>query len=265
MANMNKQSIILNYNPNINSDNAYNFSQAANQQLELSENTEVALYKAYLQRKAIVIPEDETIEFEFKNAIDRFQSENYNYYNPATFILNNQIVAIFDDGQEKEKQTLKKLDFTTILGPKLEVKSFVKNRILKLQIIILIAILVTIYGLFSALKRSRKNKNKIIVTKKGAFFYKKKRMHLGDLEHKIINLLLQSEKVIYTSDLLNIMDTPQFNYSHQTRILNDVLQKINDLYKTLSQQESNLIVTRKSSLDKRLKEYVIDKNIFVVK
>ena len=181
------------------------------------------------------------------------------------FILNNQIVAIFDDGQEKEKQTLKKLDFTTILGPKLEVKTFVKNRILKLQIIILIAILVTIYGLFSALKRSRKNKNKIIVTKKGAFFFKKKRMHLGDLEHKIISLLLQSEKVIYTSDLLNIMDAPQFNYSHQTRILNDVLQKINDLYKTLSQQESNLIVTRKSSLDKRLKEYVIDKNIFVVK
>ena len=103
------------------------------------------------------------------------------------------------------------------------------------------------------------------MTKKGAFFFKKKRMHLGDLEHKIISLLLQSEKVIYTSDLLNIMDTPQFNYSHQTRILNDVLQKINDLYKTLSQQESNLIVTRKSSLDKRLKEYVIDKNIFVVK
>ena len=119
MASMNKQSIILNFNPNINSDNAYNFSQAANQQLELSENTEVALYKAYLQRKAIVIPEDETIEFEFKNAIDRFQSENYNYYNPATFILNNQLY-----------ESLLVNSYTSTIDLKIKKGSYTKNEFL---------------------------------------------------------------------------------------------------------------------------------------
>ena len=208
-----------------------------------------------------------TINLE-ENKLSKYQKNGLSFLLSFTikpFILNNQIVAIFDDGQEKERQILKKVDFTSILGPKLEEKSFVKSSNLTLQILISIAGLIAVFGLFFVLKKSRKNKNKIIVTKKGAFFYKKKRMHLGDLEHKIIDLLLQSEKVIYTSDLLNIMDTPQFNYSHQTRVLNETIQKINDLYKTLSQQEKNLIVTRKSSLDKRLKEYVLDKSVFVIK
>ena len=58
---MNKQSIILNFNPNINNDNAFSYEQSANQLLEFKPDTEVALYKAYLQRKAVVIPEDESI------------------------------------------------------------------------------------------------------------------------------------------------------------------------------------------------------------
>lgn len=208
-----------------------------------------------------------TIQLE-ENKITKYQKNGFSFLLSLTikpFILNNQVVAIFNDGQEKEKQIIKKVDFTTILGPKLEEKPFIKNRDLTFQIIKLIAVLMAVFGLFLLLKWKNKNKNKIIVTKKGAFFYKKKKMHLGDLEHKIIILLLQSDSIIYTSDLLNMMDTPQLNYSHQTRILNDSLQKINGLYKTLSQQESNLIVTKKSSLDKRLKEYVIDKNIFVIK
>ena len=32
---MNKQSIILNYNPNINNDSAYSYEQSANQLLEI--------------------------------------------------------------------------------------------------------------------------------------------------------------------------------------------------------------------------------------
>lgn len=66
----NKQSIILNYNPNINNDKAYSYEQSANQLLEINSNTDVALYKAYLQRKAVVIPEDEIISIILNSAFN---------------------------------------------------------------------------------------------------------------------------------------------------------------------------------------------------
>tara|TARA_R110000824_G_scaffold303452_3_gene491173 strand:+ start:3035 stop:5026 length:1992 start_codon:yes stop_codon:yes gene_type:complete len=75
---MNKQSIILNYNPNINNDSAYSYEQSANQLLEIKAGAEVALYKAYLQRKAVVIPEDENISVILNSA---YNSLNLNQAN----------------------------------------------------------------------------------------------------------------------------------------------------------------------------------------
>jgi hypothetical protein len=69
-SNINQQSIILNFNPNINSDKAYSYEQSANQLLEIKPDTDIALYKAYLQRKAVVIPEDENISINLNSAFN---------------------------------------------------------------------------------------------------------------------------------------------------------------------------------------------------
>ncbi len=82
----NKQSIILNYNPNINNDKAYSYEQSANQLLEIAPNTDVALYKAYLQKKPITIPEDEDVEIVFNSALETYQTILNDYTNNPVYM-----------------------------------------------------------------------------------------------------------------------------------------------------------------------------------
>ena len=104
---MNKQSIILNFNPNINSDKAYSYEQSANQLLEIKPDTEVALYKAYLQRKAVVIPEDENISVNLNSA---FNSLNMPLSNKP--FNNVQIPAILANLTKKLNFTMPKGTYT---------------------------------------------------------------------------------------------------------------------------------------------------------
>lgn len=61
---MNQQSVIVNYNSNFANGDPYNFEQACNKRLHVPEDADVALNKLTLQRKPIVLPEDENITIE---------------------------------------------------------------------------------------------------------------------------------------------------------------------------------------------------------
>ena len=104
---MNKQSIILNFNPNINNDNAFSYEQSANQLLEFKPDTEVALYKAYLQRKAVVIPEDESININLNSA---YNSLNLSQLNKP--FNNAEIPAIFKNITTQLTMTIPKGTYT---------------------------------------------------------------------------------------------------------------------------------------------------------
>ncbi len=104
---MNKQSIILNFNSNINSDNAYSYEQSANQLLEIKPDTEVALYKAYLQRKAVVIPEDENIDIILNSA---FNTLNLRLTDPP--FDNTEIPAILENLTGNLNITMRKGTYT---------------------------------------------------------------------------------------------------------------------------------------------------------
>jgi len=52
-------------------------------------------------------------------------------------------------------------------------------------------------------------------------------------------------------------------YSHKTRILNDTLYKINYKIKSTLKTDYDPITVIKSSFDKRLKVYSINKDLFI--
>lgn len=61
---MNQQSVIVNYNSNFANGEPYNFEQACNKRLNVPEDADIALNKLTLQRKPIVLPEDEKVTIE---------------------------------------------------------------------------------------------------------------------------------------------------------------------------------------------------------
>jgi len=60
-----QQSVILNFNPHFANGSASDFTQPFNKQLEIPENAEVAFYQGQLQRKTIIIPENEDININY--------------------------------------------------------------------------------------------------------------------------------------------------------------------------------------------------------
>ncbi len=61
----NQQSVLVNFNPHFANGDASDFVQPFNKQLEIPPNSEVAFYQGQLQRKTIVIPQDEIIGIEY--------------------------------------------------------------------------------------------------------------------------------------------------------------------------------------------------------
>ena len=82
---MNQQSVIVNYNSNFANGDPYNFEQACNKRLHVPEDSDVALNKLTLQRKPIVLPEDENVTIELFDQLptndDRTRVENGEYAN----------------------------------------------------------------------------------------------------------------------------------------------------------------------------------------
>ena len=72
-----QQSVILNFNPNFANGDASDFTQPFNKQLEIPENAEVAFYQGQLQRKTIIIPENEDININYVEQLptDEFRTD----------------------------------------------------------------------------------------------------------------------------------------------------------------------------------------------
>ena len=91
-----RQSCILNYNPNFANNDPYNFDTNFNKELELNENSEVALYNLQISRKPIVITNDRELTLEiisdFPSPVNKQFIEDVRE-NGAGVIQANNIIA----------------------------------------------------------------------------------------------------------------------------------------------------------------------------
>ena len=82
---------------------------------------------------------------------------------------------------------------------------------------------------------------------------------------EVSNILLKSDKDIISKDIIDIVENPNLNYGHNKRVMNDFIDKINYKLRILLKIDSDIITQKKSSLDKRIKEYSINKSFFHIK
>ena len=85
--------------------------------------------------------------------------------------------------------------------------------------------------------------------------YGKDSMQLNQIEQQI--LLLLSQKIKITGNEIKEMFDQNLNYSHIMRSKKQTIDNLNFKLKTLTKSEQNLITMVTSSIDKRIKEYML--------
>ena len=80
-------------------------------------------------------------------------------------------------------------------------------------------------------------------------------MQLNPIEQQI--LLLLSQKIKITGNEIKEMFDQNLNYSHIMRSKKQTIDNLNFKLKTLTKSEQNLITMVTSSIDKRIKEYML--------
>jgi hypothetical protein len=128
-------------------------------------------------------------------------------------------------------------------------------------IIVLISLSVIIYLIINKRLLNRKKINLV----NEDFIFNSKPIVLDEISNKILTLLLKSDKDILSKDIIDIVENPNLNYGHNKRVMNEYIDKINYKLKIILKIESDIITQKKSSLDKRIKEYSINKSYFHIK
>ena len=82
------------------------------------------------------------------------------------------------------------------------------------------------------------------------------------LSIKVLKHFINSEDSVSSSQIMDWINKPQLDYSYRTRMINETLYKINYSVKNVLKIDYEVISVKKSSLDKRLKVYTIDKTLF---
>ena len=106
--------------------------------------------------------------------------------------------------------------------------------------------------------RSRAN---AMTLEKGGLIYKRIYYSLSVEENGILLCLLGSDGV-ETSSIMEIIENPNHNYSHNMRTKNKIIGELNYKMKTILKMDRDLIEAKKSDKDKRIIIYTIDKAFF---
>lgn len=93
-----------------------------------------------------------------------------------------------------------------------------------------------------------------------ALVYQGKEFPISQQESKILDQLFSREEVDST-DILNIVENPEHNYSHNMRVRNQVMEDLNFKLKTILNTKKDLILNYKSKTDKRIKVYRLEKKL----
>lgn len=93
-----------------------------------------------------------------------------------------------------------------------------------------------------------------------ALVYQGKEFPISQQESKILVKLLDNVEVD-SAEILNIVENPEHNYSHNMRVRNQVMEDLNLKLKTIFNTQKDLILHDKSKTDKRIKVYRLEKKI----
>ena len=125
-------------------------------------------------------------------------------------------------------------------------------------------LILSLVYLYFRINKWNLKRNRVII-ENGHLIFSRKTLNFDEKSIRIINLLLKSEQDIPSKDIMNIVENPNLNYGHNTRVMNGFIEEINLKLKSILRIEKDLITSKKSDLDKRIKVYSIDKTYFFIK
>ena len=140
---------------------------------------------------------------------------------------------------------------------------YYNNEKIYIAIITILLILISIFSYFR-IKKLNIKRNKIIVTEI-EMIYKRRIIPFDVNSIKILNLFFQKNKEVFSSDIMDIVENKDLNHGHNTRVKNNLIDEINLKFKSLLGVDDDLITFQKSSLDKRIKVYILEKKYFYFK
>jgi hypothetical protein len=178
-----------------------------------------------------------------------------------SFYLDHQFYCFIN---KRGKISLKVMVERDFLRNKRSETSFYKNSMYwwsRSLIYILISIMVLL--LLWLFRNYRKKSNKIMLLDNG-IRYKNKFIEFDEESMQIIRILL-SENEVSSVKILSIVEKEQYSPAHNERIKVQKLNDINLKIKALLGTKENIILSKKSRLDKRIKIYKINKDYFLVK
>jgi hypothetical protein len=120
-------------------------------------------------------------------------------------------------------------------------------------------ILVLLFISIRAFKAFYNRKNKIQLLENGLKF-KRKFIQLDEKSLKILGLLVASEYV-NSAEILKIVEKDQFSRAHNERLKFQKIEDLNFKLKTLLDINEDLIISKKSNFDRRIREYSLENRL----
>jgi hypothetical protein len=107
-------------------------------------------------------------------------------------------------------------------------------------------------------------RDKLVVSEK-AIRYKGNKVSMDPISLQVLNMLLRYKGEVNSQEILNLVENPAHNPAHNVRVKNQVIENLNFRIKTLLGLEEDIIESRPSKVDKRIKAYYIDLDYFNVR
>ena len=186
-----------------------------------------------------------------------------NNFSQPMFFYKDQFYGFFKEDNSLNQITLLKRNSDEIFGELISEGYFYENEINLINYILSIFGFLLLIPIGILVYKRRLIKNKLVIKKDGNLYFNSKKLDLEDQGLVVLKYLMTSKKPVYSKDIISLINKPQMEYSHKTRILNDTLYKINYKIKSTLKTDYDPITVIKSTFDKRLKVYSINKDLFV--
>ena len=178
------------------------------------------------------------------------------------FYYRNQFYGFLPGVNSPNKMILSKRNTDEIFGELISEETFYENETRLAMMIPTFALLLLLIPLSILVNKRKVIKNRFVI-KKGELYFNRQKIALDPLGMTIFTHLAYAKKQVYSKDIIELINKPHLDYSHSTRILNDTLYKINYKLKTAIKTDNDIIQVSKSTFDKRLKVYEIDKDLLI--
>lgn len=237
-------------------DSKYHFSKDDNI-IDIGDDKKVIIRKDIKDTIFLIKPFENKIEFYKSNNFSKNIVSNKNlksFYKDSVFHLISNIHV-------KNKLEINKRFYDEFLSNKFGENSFVSkknNYIIEILVILFLIVFILIY--FKK-PQTKKNRKTLILNNKSVN-YKKRKIEISDYDMSIISLLKKNNefKII---DLMSIYKNSELNYNHQLRIMNKIINDLNNKIKTLMDLKKPFIIVAKSDLDKRIRVYKLNNQVTI--